>query len=636
MSATVAKEGTIQSESIGELCSHLTQLETRIFGGELPPDRLLTPDTLKGILRRATASHGIVGTSGGKSAVRLDLSGTVKQIIESDEQIIGADRLLSIRDASLLQIVESLFRYLEYEADLDPYAYGAIQYLQVSLAQLLITNPAALDSAGHPARSFLERVVGACRSYDRHAGPKAAVLLEQVKRLVAATLYTLESPESSFSAADRDLTALLDGHDREILELSRDMIAKEQVEVKSSDAKLAVNWEILSAVTGKTLPLVLLQFLQQIWNKYLYITFLRHGMHSEQWRQGVEDIVALVDSASIRNRDDLFKFYTDGRAKALARIRVGTASIQGDEELGKRFFATLDAIHKKVGEGKKPKLQEIEVPPPDDIPRPPPNRAGTSGSHIPLQHLRVGHWYKLLDRGLEVRCRLIEKNTENHYCLFSNFSGIKTARKSWPEVAEALQNNGLKKIDTAPVFAKAAAFACGQIAEQIPRLEARARKSEQERDKILQQKHQAQAQAELHRKEEERLREEARLLEESHQREQKKAQQQTESRVEAQRQARQQALQQVLVSVNRMQPGGLVELIGNDNRKINCKLGLKIKSSGKLIFIDRLGRKVDELLPEQLAERIINGSASISDYGVAFDDTLGRLITDRSEQVNVE
>ncbi len=94
---------------------------------------------------------------------------------------------------------------------------------------------------------------------------------------------------------------------------------------------------------------------------------------------------------------------------------------------------------------------------------------------------------------------------------------------------------------------------------------------------------------------------------------------------------REQTLQQVLSSVNRMQPGGRVELIGDDGRKIACKLGLKLKSSRKLIFVDRLGRKVQELLPEHLAERIVEGSAVITDYGVAFDDTLQRLIIDRSE-----
>jgi len=497
--------------------------------------------------------------------------------------------------------------------------------------RVLIADPVALDAAEHPARRFLELLIGACKGYDRQAGPKAEVLLEQVGRLVKGAVESPDSPERAYGSAHKEFTSLQEAHEREILDLAKGIMFKERGEVVSKDAKLAVNREIITAVNGKKLPPILLKFLRRIWNKYLYVTYLRHGMDSEQWRQGVEDIHSLVYALSIRNREELFRFYTDERSRALTRVRVGASSIHSDEELGKRFFATMDSIHKQVADGKQPVIEEVKVSTPDlmmDLSA----VVAKSGRETALDDMVVGRWYKLLERGLEIRCKLIEKNSQHGYCLFGNYSGIKTAKKSYSEILQSLLDGSLKKVDVAPVFGKALGFACRQIAEQIPKLESKARKVEQERAIIRNQKRQAEALENLRRIEEEHLREETRLLEESRAREREQARREAESRVAAQGQARERALQQILSGISKMQPGGWVELMGKDNQKITCKLGLKLKSSGKMIFVDRFGRKMQELMPEQLAEQIIDGSASISDYGIAFDETLGRLIADRGEQ----
>jgi hypothetical protein len=618
MQASAVNDGRIQSETVNELFEQVAKLEIRIFGGQLPSDRLIPPDSLKQILRRAGANYIAAGLSGKSAAQRLELSSEVKRVIESTPETIQPNRLLSKRHAALLQIVEYLFRYLEYTADLDPDAYAAIQYLQVGLAQILIADPGALNRAEHPARRFLELLVSTCKGYDRYAGPKAEALLVQIGRLVKTAVESPDPPDGAFGWAQHEFAALLDEYDREALKLAKNVIAKEKGEVMSNDAKLAVNREIITAVEGKKLPLVLLQFLQRIWNKYLYVTYLRHGMESGEWRRGVEDIHTLIHSLRIRDRNELFRFYTGDQAPALARVRVGASRIHDDEALTKEFFATLESIHKQVADGELPVVKEITVSGPDDFSDASKTAVADAIRHMPLDDMRVGHWYKLLENGLEVRCKLIEKNLHHGYCLFSNYSGIKTARRDSTDVVQSAQAGTLKQIDSSPIFGKALTFACRQIAEQIPKLESKAQSVEQKRAKNLKRKRQAEAAEKLSRLEDERLREEARLLEESRIRE------------------REQALQQVLPSVNRMQPGGWVELIGDDGRKIACKLGLKLKSSRKLIFVDRLGRKVQELLPEHLAERIVEGSAVITDYGVAFDDTLQRLIIDRSEQVHAE
>ena len=66
----------------------------------------------------------------------------------------------------------------------------------------------------------------------------------------------------------------------------------------------------------------------------------------------------------------------------------------------------------------------------------------------------------------------------------------------------------------------------------------------------------------------------------------------------------------------------------------NYKLALKLRSSGKLIFVNRLGQRGLELLPRDFAERIVDGAANIVDYGVAYDYGLQSLISTRDEKLD--
>jgi hypothetical protein len=121
-------------------------------------------------------------------------------------------------------------------------------------------------------------------------------------------------------------------------------------------------------------------------------------------------------------------------------------------------------------------------------------------------------------------------------------------------------------------------------------------------------------------------------LEEKRRRQQELARRESEARTQAEDSVRNAALQQVLTDIERMQPSGWAEFIDADGQTVTCKLALKLRSSGKLIFVDQLGRKVQELLPEAIAGRIIDGTASIVDYGVAYDHGLQSLISERDER----
>jgi hypothetical protein len=455
-----------------------------------------------------------------------------------------------------------------------------------------------------------------------------------MRRLAALAATTAQQrPEQAFAAALQRLDTLLDTHDRGAMALTRELVGNEQGEALYSDSRQLVSREILGAVQGHRLPRLLLLFLQHIWSKYLYVTYLRKGMDSPDWQRGLQDIQVLVKSFSITDPDDLLDFYAQELARTLARVRVQTSSIHGDRELAARFFELMDAVPIRIMGGDPPAPQEAMV---TAVPESVSGEGPEDIDPTLTDDLRVGQWYLLRERELEQRCRLVERNAQFHYCLFTNLSGIKTARLDLLEVAERRRAKQLRPISTEESIPQGLAFACRELARQLPRLEQEADKAERERAAQAEHRRARETAERLRRRHQQQVQEQARLLEEQRRQEQERLRLQAEAREATERQTRERALQKALTDVARIQSGGMLDTVDADGGRRRLRLGLKLKSNGKLIFVDRLGRKELELFPNELAQRLVAGSAAIADFGVAFDDTLGRLINDRSERIHAD
>ncbi len=631
----------MQSKALSELIDTIDTLEQRVWGADSSPSRpTLELGQMQRVLLQASRLLGKArAMQRGDAELRIDLRDMVRRIIESVAGVGPGSPSLSTRHAVLIQFAEDLFRYVESSCDLDSAAYAVVQYLKVGMARTLVLDPGALERRDHPVRLFCEYLISSLKGYDGRSGSRADALMGRVAgvvKSVAETPLAAAAYEAAYEAARRELIALVDSFDQDSSMFARNLIAKEKGEASRCDARLTVNRAILEAVSGKRLPLVLLQFLQQIWSKYLYITHLRQGMDSREWREGIDDIGVLARSLDIRDRDGLFRFYGTHLSSTLDRLRAGADSIYGDVALAERFFEVMDLICAATLAGRGQEIEDLAdltTISEDGLQDGSEALVVNAANRNLAESLRIGCWYHFTENGMALRCQLIERNQKHRYCLFANLSGIKVARQEYAQAARAVESGLLKPVDTAPVFNRAMAYAGERLAEQIGQLENQALEAERLRAEAHERQRQEASAQQL---QQARLREQARLLEEKRIRAQEQAKRQAEARERAARLTRERALRQVLVDVERMQSGGRVDLIDGDRRKVTCKLGLKLKSSGKMIFVDHLGRKMCEMLPEELATRIIDGSAGILDYGVAFDDTLRDLIVERSEKIHVD
>ena len=254
-----------------------------------------------------------------------------------------------------------------------------------------------------------------------------------------------------------------------------------------------------------------------------------------------------------------------------------------------------------------------------------------------IESMGESQWYRLQHQGVEKRGKLIHKNSEDQYCLFVNYTGIKTARLDFRQVVEGLRTGTIAPVDMETVYARALEYAVERMAEYIPHLQAKVEETEARRDQLLKAKMEKVRQAESLR----RLREEKRREAEAARKKARliameRARRNAGQRTEAVRLERQQTPESAQRDVERMQAGGHLELIVDGHKKVIFELGVWLKSTRKMIFVDQLGRKQLKLMPEELAQRIAAGNGRILDFGATFDDTLRGLIVEHSARIPVE
>jgi hypothetical protein len=525
---------------------------------------------------------------------------------------LGRDRIgrLCPEHRQVLHFNDFFFRRVVSESGVDPVAVQVLSAYQPAMAAAWLAFPRALFAPASPARQLLELLARIGRGLDAYSGRAAGRVSREMRR-VALCGGGACGDQAAYVDASRAFGNFLHGYQGELAVHEQRLMAREHGREIVQDAHLVVAREIRRAIAGRVLPRLVPDFLQETWSKYLRVTYLREGMDSQAWTEGIEVIRTLVWSVGVRDPKVLQDSYKTRINPLLERLHAGVSSIHPEGKAYRSFLRGLDAVHMAIMAGEEPSpAEQVSIPPLD----PAPDSAedgGARAQHFPeIRTMRPGDWYAWNDGFRSLRCRLVENNQRHAYLLFANLSGIKVVRLDYGEAASALQGGGLRRLDLRPVFDRAAALALDDWEAALARWESEVRDralagesrlpAAQGRAHAADEPLRAQASAETARRQEE---------------------------------ARERAVARTAEALRRMQPGGVVELIDDGERRITCRLALVLRSTRRLFFVDDLGRKVAALMPEDLAARIVEGSAQILDYGLGFDEPLQSLIEGRSQSM---
>ncbi len=627
----------MEPQDLNTFVTRIDSLEKRLWGGDPPDGSYISEAELLQVLDQAAqrffAGRGASTSTGEPS---LELTEAVNAIIEGRSPRDGRQSLLSIKHAALVQLIENLFRHLEYSQDLDPEAFAALRSLQICMAKTAVADVTALASPAQPVRQFLQLSLLACQGCDQHAGSRSQALMARIEQTVQDILASPLPLEQACHTSLHEFAEFLQKSEWDSFDIEQGIVDEEHTLALQERWQQTIKAEAFNVLAGRRLPKAALEFFDQVWSKYLLGISQWEGADGSAWDEGVKAVHSLVESLSIRDPEQMLACYSDLLTEVLVIFRNGAEKIQPDSPLTQSFLEQMEAFCLQVLQGEEPDPSQMI-----DVPR---NAFDHNGAEITdatelarIESMGEGRWYRLPVRGVEKRGKLIHKNSKDLYCLFVNYSGIKTARLDFRQIVEGLQTGTVERVDMETLYQRALDYAVERMAEYIPHLQSKVEETEAERKRLLKAKIEKAQQAELlrrlgekKRREAEAARKKARIFAAESNR--RKAGQ----RAESMRRGQQQTLESAQRDVERMQAGGHLELIIDGHEKVVCELGVWLKSTRKMIFVDQFGRKQVELMPEDLAQRIAAGNGRILDFGATFDETLRGLIVEHSARIPVE
>lgn len=253
----------------------------------------------------------------------------------------------------------------------------------------------------------------------------------------------------------------------------------------------------------------------------------------------------------------------------------------------------------------------------------------------PEHQFSSGDWIEFDDGEQRIRCQFLMQAQGTDLLLFVNRNGHKVLQKSVEQMTACFEAGIAREIPQVPVLSGALAAVNAKMTllqqqvqarelqqQQVREAEERKRReAEMARERELAARQEAEAKA---RAEAERLAREAREREQAARAEaEQKVRAERARQKAAEREAHEQASRDKL---DNLTLGSWVDLPINDGPAVRCKLAVSLRSTGKYIFVDRVGTKVAELKYDELLDLLLAGKAVIHQAEQGFENRLENIV----------
>jgi hypothetical protein len=170
-------------------------------------------------------------------------------------------------------------------------------------------------------------------------------LYAKMEEVVQTILSEFDTDISLFDRLLLDFRSYLDKEKRRASILEQRTIDAEDGKAKSERARAQVDAELNRITVGRDLPLAVTKLLREAWANVMFITSLKQGVDSDEWRscsltaqQLVWSVVAPMDKD---NRQKLLKLVPE----LLQKLRTGLESISFSPFETGNLFKQLEAVH---------------------------------------------------------------------------------------------------------------------------------------------------------------------------------------------------------------------------------------------------------------------------------------------------
>lgn len=536
----------------------------------------------------------------------------------SDERVVThlqrVDAVWSMRQVNAAYLADRIMNVFLRRSGLHPYLVHRAARLRFWLALDLEANGDEAVAEERPLRRWLDSLQ-ALRGWSRTGGRSDRPVETHLAAMEKAVGEALETGDEQ--PIETCVSDWLDQIRRQAEQAERVGARLWQTERGAAGqraAEQAVRAALSRTCRGRRLPTVLLTFIDDDWRGLMRRAAMAHGIDSEAWRHALRLLEWLIwvgdESLCGQDRNRL---YHVGEQLTDKLVQV-VAMVEGQKPDPQRF-AAVDTL--LAGRLRDEPVDQQPADRPEADPRwldKPDPQQWEEASHW------VGRWYLYEEDGQQIRQFLTGLLEDTNEVLWTNARGAKLGVEPLRSVRARFEAGELMQLPDAYPFGAVLKDTLSSL-QRV--LESQKMQREQARDKARQEA-EALRRAKDEALEDERRREREREEREAREREQ--AAQAARDEAEAERVSEAAELwQKVLAEVDRLEAGSWIQL-GTGDEAVRLKLALRIRASGKMVFVDRYGLNRREVLREELARRVRDGEAQLLSEGAEFADTLSRVV----------
>ncbi len=324
--------------------------------GQVSVEEINTGDLIK-ILSLAQQQNTVLSNT----AQPANLRGLLTELVKAETQTAAA---INQVDDDVINLVSMMFEFILDDRNLAAPMKVLIGRLQIPMVKVAIADKTFFSKGGHPARRLLNEMAMASLGWQEPTddNQRKDTLFAKMEEMVQTILAEFDTDISLFDRLLLDFRSYLDKEKRRAQILEQRTIDAEDGKAKSERARAQVDAEMNRITVGRDLPLAVTKLLREAWANVMFITSLKQGVDSEEWRscsltaqQLVWSVVAPMDKD---NRQKLLKLVPE----LLQKLRSGLESISFSPFETGNLFKQLEAVHLERLRGDvKPATQPASV-----------------------------------------------------------------------------------------------------------------------------------------------------------------------------------------------------------------------------------------------------------------------------------
>ena len=308
---------------------------------QLPGEEITTQDLIKILSLAQQQNTGSVAIASGAP---VNLRSLLTDLLRSETQTAAA---INQVDDDVINLVSMMFEFILDDRNLAAPMKALIGRLQIPMVKVAIADKTFFSKGGHPARRLLNEMAMACLGWQESSdeNQRKDSLFNKMEETVRAILTGFDTDMGIFEHLLVDFRSFLDKEKRRAQILEQRTIDAEDGKAKSERARAQVDAELNRIGAGKELPLAVTKLLREAWANVMFITSLKQGIDSDDWRncsataqQLVWSVTAAMDKD---NRQRLLKLVPE----LLQKLRTGLESISFSPFETTNLFKQLEAVH---------------------------------------------------------------------------------------------------------------------------------------------------------------------------------------------------------------------------------------------------------------------------------------------------